>query len=301
MGVAIALVFLFVAVSSILVIVGRFRFNAKIARGRAVTSGRHTGPDRGPGLVDHDAYASGRSVQASDVLRYSEDGIYRADRAVGISAGVFALATVGLVALLLAGDSQTTWLPIVVMFFSGMLVIGTLISAKPGIRVRDDGITIGQVAYTERHARPGFSERMGVPHFVVELPFDAVVAIRFLRGAEVVTVRDAIRASAPPRMANKPTKARKQVLGLFSTGGLSGAMYIRIRADRTPPVPLLATSSGMGSSTTRATTWSGPEFLIGTRHPLELQHAVHDALDSYHLAGGHFIPVQLPETGLSSQ
>ena len=42
-----------------------------------------------------------------------------------------------------------------------------------------------------------------------------VVAIRFLRGAEVITVRDAIRASAPPRMANKPTKARKQVLGLF--------------------------------------------------------------------------------------
>ena len=300
-GAAIALVFLFVAVLSIVVIVGRFRFNAKIARGRAVASGRRPGPDRGPRVAGVDTYESGRSVPASDVLRYSEDGIYRAGRPVGISAGVFAVATVGLVALLLAGDSQTTWLPVVVMFFSGMLVIGTFMSARPGIRVRDDGITIGQVTYTERHPRPGFSEKMGVPHFVAELPFDDVVAIRFLRGAEIITVRDAIRASAPPRMANKPTKARKQVLGLFYTSGLSDAMYIRIRPDRIPPVPLLATSTGMGSSTTRATTWSGPELLIGTKHPLELQRAVRDALDSYHLGGGHPIPVQLPESGRSSK
>ena len=239
----------------------------------------------------------GGRVQASDVLRYSEDGIYRAGRAVGISAGVFALATVGLVALLLAGKAETTWLPVVVMFFTGMLVVGTLISAKPGIRVRDDGITVGQVAYTERHTRPGFSEKMGVPHFVAELPFDDVVAIRFLRGAEIVTVRDAIRASAPPRMAKKPTKARKQVLGLFYTGGLPDAMYIRIRPERTPPVPLLATSSGMGSSTTRATTWSGPEFLIGTKHPGELQQAVGDALDSYHWLGAIASRCNCPSRG----
>jgi hypothetical protein len=248
-----------------------------------------------------DTYESGRSFPASDVLRYSEDRIHRAGRAAWISAGIFALATVGLVALLVAGDPQTTWLPVVLMFFSGMLVIGTVISAKPGIRVRDHGITIGQVAYTERHARPGFCRKMRVPHFVADLPYDDVVAIRFLRGAEIITVRDAIRASAPPRAANKPTKAHKQVLGLFYTGHLSDAMYIRIRPDRTPPVPLLATSTGMGSSTTRATTWSGPEFLIGTKHPLELQQAVRDALDFYHLAGGHPIPVQLPESGPSSQ
>ena len=153
MGAAIGLVFLFVTVLSVVVIVGRFRFNAKIAKGRAVPSGRRTGPDGGPRVPGVDTYESGRSVRASDVLRYSEDGIYRAGRAVGISVGVFTLAT----------------------------------------------------------------------------------------------------------------------------------------------------SSGIGSSTTRATTWSGPEFLIGTKHPLELQQAVRDALDSYHLAGGHPIPVQLPEAGRSSE
>ena len=60
MGAAIALVFLFVAVLSIVVIVGRFRFNAKLARGRAVASGRRTGPDR-PRSAGVDTCESGRS------------------------------------------------------------------------------------------------------------------------------------------------------------------------------------------------------------------------------------------------
>jgi hypothetical protein len=114
-------------------------------------------------------------------------------------------------------------------------VVGAAIALvfQPGIRVRDDGITLGQVAYTERHARLGFSEKMGVPHFGADLPFDHVVAVQFLRGAEIITARDAIRASAPPRMAKKLTKARKQVPGLFYTGGLSDATYIGIQPDQT--------------------------------------------------------------------
>ena len=130
MGAAIALVFLLVAILSIVVLVGRFRFNAKAVRRRAVASGRRTGPDRRRRPASVATHEFGRSVQAPDVPRYSENGIYRAGRAVGISGGIFAIATLGLVALLLAGDSQTTWLPVVVMFFSGMWVIGTVISDR---------------------------------------------------------------------------------------------------------------------------------------------------------------------------
>ncbi len=230
-------------------------------------------------------------------LRYSEDGIYRPGRPVGIGGAVFALATVGLVALLVTGESGTTWLPVLVMSFSGMLVVGTLIASKPGIRVTDDAIAVGHVAYAGRHRLPGYSERMGVPHLVATLPFDQIVEVRFLHGADAIAVRDAVRASAPLRSTagNKPARARKQVFGLFYTGGLPDAMYIRIWKDQTVPIPLVMTASGGGSTTTFNTTWSGPEFLIGTKRPLELQHAVRDAVNAYQLAGGHPISVTLGE------
>ena len=47
------------------------------------------------------------------------------------------------------------------------------------------------------------------------------------------------------------------------------------------PIPLVMTASGGRSTTTFNTTWSGPEFLIGTKRPLELQHAVRDAVNAY--------------------
>jgi hypothetical protein len=144
-------------------------------------------------------------------LRYSEDGIYSLGRPVGIGAGVFAFATLTLVALLVTCEAQTTWLPVVVMFFSGTFVVGTLI------------------------------------------------------------------------------------LGLFYTSGLPDAMYIRIRNDRTVPIPLVMTATGMGSTTTFNTTWSGPEFLIGTKRPQELQHAVRNAVSAYRFTGGHPIWVALGE------
>lgn len=268
MGVAFALVFLLLAVSTIAAIVVRFRFNAKTGQARP--------PARSPGTV-----------------RYSEDGIYSFRRPVGISGGVLALATLGLVALLATGNQNTIWLPIVVMFFGGMFLVGTLISSKPGIRVTDDAIIVGHVAYAERHPRPGFSERMGVPHFVATLSFDRIVEVRFLHGPDTIAVRNAIRASAPPLSTGGKRRARgrKRVFGLFYTGRLPDAMYIRIRADHPVPIPLVITPSGMGSTTTLSTTWSGPEFLIGTKRPLELEGAVRDAVRAYELAGGHSIPV----------
>jgi hypothetical protein len=285
MGAAIAIVFLLAAASMIVVIVRRFRFNARAGRVRA-----HRDLSAVPAAPAH---------QAPGVLRYSEDGIYSLGRPVGIAGGVFVLATAGLVALLATGESETTWLPVVVMFFSGLLVVGTLISSKPGIRVSDDAIVVGQIAYAERHPVPGFSERMGVPHFVATLPFDQIVEVRFLHGADALALRNAIRASAPPRTTadKKRTPSRKHVLGLFYNGGLPDAMYIRIRKDRTVPIPLVMTASGGGSTTTFNTTWSGPEFLIGTRRPLDLQRAVTDAVGAYHLAGGHPISVALGASG----
>jgi hypothetical protein len=279
MGAAIALVFLLAAVSMIVVIVRRFSFNAKAGRARA--------------QLDAGAVRAARPARSRGARRYSEDGIYRPGRPLGIGGGIFALASGGLVALLVTGESKTTWLPIVVMFFSGMLVVGTLIASKPGIRVSDEAIAVGHVAYAERHRLPGFSERMGVPHFVATLSFDEIIEVRFLHGADVIKVREAVRASAPLRSTagKKPTTGRKQVLGLFYTGGLPDAMYIRIRKDQTVPIPLVMTASGGGSTTTFNTTWSGPEFLIGTKHPIELQHAVRDAVNAYQHAGGQPIPV----------
>ncbi len=46
---------------------------------------------------------------------------------------------------------------------------------------------------------------------------------------------------------------------------------------------------------------SGPEFLIGTRRPLELQHAVGDAVNAYQLAGGHPIRVTFGQPGQPGQ
>lgn len=295
MGSAGAVVFLLVAALMIVVIVGRYRFNSKTGRARTNPLVR-TPAAKGDGRLGANVRQSVPPAPCAAGLRYSEDGIYRMGRPVRIFGGVFAIATAGLVALLATGEAQATWLPVVVMFFSGMLVVGTLISSKPGIRVSDDGIALGQVAYAERHPRPGWSEKMGVAHFVAELPFDRVVEIRLLHGAAVTGARDAIRASAPPRPAagKKPSPGRKRVLGLFYAGGLPDAMYVRIRSDQTVPVPLVMTASGMGSATTFSTTWSGPEFLIGTKHPLELQQAVRDAVRAYELGGGHPIPVELP-------
>lgn len=296
MGAAGAVVFLLVAVLMIGTIAVRFRANSKAGRVRANPLLLRTRTDKGGRRRGADLPHSVPPAAGATELRYREDGIYPMGRPARILGGVFALATIGLVALLATGEAQATWLPVVVMFFSGMLLVGTLISSKPGIRVSDDGIALGQVAYAERHPRPGLSEKMGVPHFVAELPFDRVLEIRFLHGATATNARDAIRASAPPHLAagKKPSRGRKHVLGLFYAGGLPDAMYIRIRPDQTVPVPLVVTASGMGSTNTFNTTWSGPEFLIGTKHPLELQEAVRDAVNAYEVAGGHPILVGLP-------
>lgn len=302
MRAAIAVVYLLVAVMVIIAIVSRFRFNSRTGRVRAnaVAPQASTDPGvrhKGPGVsqVAPPTFAG--------AVRYSEDGIYRTGRVAAISAGIFVLATLGFAALLVTNKSQTTWLPIVVMLASGIFVVGTLISSKPGIRVSDECIAVGHVAYAERHPSPGFSEKMGVPHFVASLFFDYIVEVRFLSGKEAIaSVRDTIRTSAPPRVTanNKPSKARKRVFGLFYNGGFPDAMYIRIQPDHTVPVPLVVTASGMGSTTTLHTTWSGPEFLIGTKRPLELQKAVRDAVSAYELVGGNSVRVELPDPEQSS-
>ncbi len=56
------------------------------------------------------------------------------------------------------------------------------------------------------------------------------------------------------------------------------------RKDRTVPIPLVMTASGGGSTRTFNTTWSGPEFLIGTKRPLEPQQAVGGAVNAYQIA-----------------
>lgn len=319
MGAVGAVVFLFLAVTTTVAIVRRYRFNAKAARARAQTARPDPGwpapplgsppnpawpapPLGGPpnsawpapplGDPPNPAWAA-RPVRPSAGLRYAEDRTLGLARPIGISAGVFGLATATFVGLQVTGQVQATWLPIVFMFFSGVVLLGTLISSKPGIRVRDGAIVLGHVAYAERHPIPGFSEKMGVPHFVATLAFDDILEVRFLRGPQAIAARNGIRAGAPPRVTSgrKPSRARKRVLGLFYAGGLPDAMYIRIRPDRTVPIPLVVTPAGVGNTTTFSTTWSGPEFLIGTRHPEALQQAVIDAVNAYQLAGGHPISV----------
>jgi len=181
------------------------------------------------------------------------------------------------------------------MVFSGLFALLSVCASQPGIRVRDDGFSLGHVAHAERHpARPGLTQKLGVPHFVLSVPISDVVEVRFLHGEERIrAIRDRIRRSAPPRVGanGKPLRARKRVLGLFYAGKLPDALYLRLRPDRVPDVPFLLIADGVGNTSTWQTVWSGPELLIGTKHPAALEEAVRAVVARHEEAGGQRLAI----------
>lgn len=154
-----------------------------------------------------------------------------------------------------AGAGGAAWLLGTLAVVAAVFAATAALSPQPGYQIHEGGVRVGR-----------FGPR-GRPQLVdIVAPFAAMVDVEVVRGAAAChELQERMRADAP-RLASG---GRMRVLGDLYAPGLGSALHIWLRPAAVPQVPVRAVP-GRGRRTTLSVYWSGPEVLVGVRHPERL-------------------------------
>lgn len=217
----------------------------------------------------------GPGPEALGAVLYSERHLVAWGRLASRLGMPLLVLTGGAAAAAAYGAEAAGWTIGGVAAFLAVLGVTLSLSPQPGFDVHQDGVHMGRFGLGRRPRPVG-----------IVMPFSDVVDVELIRGASgCARVRAGMRADAPLR-ARDQAGNRMRVLGDLYSPGMGSALHVWVRVDRLPEVPVRMLARGFGNVNSLDVYWSGPELLIGVRHPDRLEEVLRGLHGTVPTAGG---------------